>query len=757
MPRRDAPRLDTLLIANRGEIACRVLHTCRQLGLRTLSVYSDADADATWVRESDLALRLGGAAPRESYLDAAKIVWLARTNGAQAVHPGYGFLSENAAFSEACEAEGLIFLGPSGKVIRLMGDKSEARRQVAQAGIPVLNGYDGPSDNDEVLLGQAQNIGFPLLIKAAAGGGGRGIRRVDNLHTLRTQLQSARREAQNAFGSEALLLERYLSPARHIEVQLFADAHGHVVHGFERECSLQRRHQKLIEETPSPLLSPALRREMGEAAVAIARLIGYRGVGTVEFLVDEQSRFFFLEMNTRLQVEHPITEAVLGLDLVALQIAIGEGQPLPFRQEDLTLNGHAIECRINAEQPQRQFLPSTGTLQRVEFPAEAPPFALGRQGCRVDSGFRQGDVIGPHYDSLLAKLICWGSDRATALRRMQRALEQTVILGVETNRAFLEAVLAHPDVQQGRMHTEWIATALAANEPMASGRVTENLPTGDQLASELLLAAAAVAFATHRFAADAQPPSPWHSRNSASRNGASPWDASWDASANATLAGRLRCQVTLPETLPEAKEAATKEATTKEILPLRIWSRRSEVPLGPDWHPLWVQAAADPVPAAEPVSAAESTPAPAFPVGFSDLPQAIALCAAQADPQSGRGWLDLGEVRLPLAWQTLADDACWLSWRGRQWMLQLHPPSAGDHSRSTTDEESALQASLPGVVLQVDVTEGQRVARDELLLIMEAMKVEYRITAPRDGIVEKIHFQAGAHVQRGDALLQLQA
>jgi acetyl-CoA carboxylase biotin carboxylase subunit len=437
-----------ILIANRGEIAVRVIRACREMGVRSVAVYSEADRCALHVRMADEAIAIGPADPGQSYLSTERILEAARASGAQAIHPGYGFLSENAAFAEAVQAAGLVFIGPPAAAIRAMGDKGRARARMQQSGVPVAPGYQGP-DDDAALAGQAERIGYPLLVKAAAGGGGKGMRVAENAADLAEAIGAARREAQHAFGDARLILERYIPHARHIEFQVLADVHGNVLHLFERECSLQRRHQKIVEETPSPFLDPDLRAEMGAAAVAAARAVGYQNAGTIEFIVDPASRaFYFLEMNTRLQVEHPVTELVVGVDLVQLQLRIAAGERLPFTQAEVSQRGAAIECRLYAEDPANNFLPATGPLLRFIEP-RGP-------GVRVDSGFTSGDEISLHYDPLVAKLIAWAPDRPAAILRMRAALAETVLLGVTHNGQFLQDVLADADFQAGEFYTTWV-------------------------------------------------------------------------------------------------------------------------------------------------------------------------------------------------------------------------------------------------------------------------------------------------------------
>jgi geranyl-CoA carboxylase alpha subunit len=436
-----------VLIANRGEIARRVLRAVRAEGLRSVAVYSDADRAAPHVLEADEAVRLGPAAAVESYLDAERVIAAARASGADAVHPGYGFLSEHAAFARACGQAGLVFIGPSAETIELMGNKRRAKQAVRQAGVPCIPGYAG-EQSDARLAAEALALGFPLVIKAAAGGGGRGIRLVRDARTLATELALARAEARSAFGDDELMLERAMLGARHVEVQVLADVHGTVLHLGERDCSVQRRHQKVVEEAPSPAVDTALRARLGEAAVGVARACAYAGAGTVEFLVDATGRFYFLEMNTRIQVEHPVTEAVTGIDLVAWQLRIAAGARLRLRQEEVPMEGHALEARLYAEDPGRGFLPQSGRILRWQAPEGA--------GIRVEHALRAGAEVGVHYDPLLAKLIACGPDRERARVRLIRALEDTVVLGVATNKAFLLRVLEDPGFAAGRAATDFL-------------------------------------------------------------------------------------------------------------------------------------------------------------------------------------------------------------------------------------------------------------------------------------------------------------
>jgi acetyl-CoA carboxylase biotin carboxylase subunit len=437
-----------VLVANRGEIARRVIRACRRVGLSTVAVFSEADRDAPHVRDAARAELLGPPPARESYLDVDRILEAARRSGADAVHPGYGFLSENWRFAEACVRAGLTFIGPPAEAIRAMGDKTEARRLMASAGVPTVPGSPGPVADTAAAEAVAAGIGFPLILKAAGGGGGIGMARVERAADLAAAFATATRRAQSAFGNAAVYLERYLERPRHVEIQVFADTHGTVVHMHERECSIQRRHQKLIEESPAPHLDPATKRGLTEAAVAGARSIGYVNAGTMEFLVDATGRFYFLEMNTRIQVEHPVTEEVTGLDLVVEQLRVAAGERLSVTQDAIVQRGAAVECRIYAEDPDKSFLPSPGTITRLVTPAG--------EGIRVESGVETGSVISVHYDPMLFKLVARGDDRDAALARMRRALDETIVEGVRTTGTFLRKALDHHDVRRGAVHTQMV-------------------------------------------------------------------------------------------------------------------------------------------------------------------------------------------------------------------------------------------------------------------------------------------------------------
>ncbi len=443
-----------LLIANRGEIACRIIATARRMGIATVAVYSDADATARHVMLADEAVRLGPAPAAQSYLRADTIIEAAQATGADAIHPGYGFLAENAAFAEAVEAAGVIFVGPPASAITAMGLKDGAKRLMEQAGVPVVPGYHGDDQNPELLAAEATRIGYPLLIKAVAGGGGKGMRRVDDPKDFQTALDGAQREAKAAFGDDRVLIEKFVTHPRHVEIQVFADAHGNAVHLFERDCSLQRRHQKVVEEAPAPGMSEAVRAAMGAAAVEAAKAIGYRGAGTVEFIADgsdglKADGFFFMEMNTRLQVEHPVTEMITGQDLVEWQLRVAAGEPLPLDQSEIGAHGHAVEVRLYAENPARGFLPATGTLHRLRLP-EADAHT------RIDTGVREGDAVSIHYDPMIAKLIVWDETREGALRHLAQALDQVEIAGLATNAGFLGRIARHAAFRDGAVDTGFI-------------------------------------------------------------------------------------------------------------------------------------------------------------------------------------------------------------------------------------------------------------------------------------------------------------
>ncbi|MBI1395395.1 MAG: acetyl-CoA carboxylase biotin carboxylase subunit [Betaproteobacteria bacterium] len=494
---------DKVLIANRGEIACRIARTAKRLGIRTVAVHSEADARAMHVSVCDEAFLIGPPAARDSYLRSDRILEAAQRAGADAIHPGYGFLSENADFAEAVEGAGLVFVGPPASAIRAMGSKSNSKAIMAAAGVPLVPGYHGESQDAEELATEAGRIGYPVLIKASAGGGGKGMRIVRDARAFADALASARREAASAFGDDRILVEKYLERPRHVEMQVFADTHGNALHLFERDCSVQRRHQKVLEEAPAPGLDGQRRRQMGSAALAAARAVNYVGAGTVEFILDATGQFFFMEMNTRLQVEHPVTEMITGIDLVEWQLRVAAGEPLPLAQDQVPLHGHAIEARIYAEDPARDFLPAIGRLDHLREPARS-------EHVRVDTGVREGDDISPHYDPMIAKLVCWDLDRAGALRRMRRALADYEIAGVTTNLDFLASVVTHRAFAEAHHDPGLLDTGLI--ERYRSELFEDRGPAGDDVIAVAALSRllASRSRARERASRSSDPYSPWN-------------------------------------------------------------------------------------------------------------------------------------------------------------------------------------------------------------------------------------------------------
>jgi 3-methylcrotonyl-CoA carboxylase alpha subunit len=521
-----------ILIANRGEIACRVAATARRMGIRTVAVYSEADAGAKHVAVCDEAVLIGPAAAKDSYLRGDKIIEVAKATGAQAIHPGYGFLSENAEFAEACEAAGLVFIGPPGSSMRAMGSKSAAKQLMEQANVPLVPGYHGDDQDPELLQSEANRIGYPVLLKASAGGGGKGMRVVERSEDFQAALASCKREAISSFGDDKVLVEKYLTRPRHIEIQVFADKLGNCVYLHERDCSVQRRHQKVLEEAPAPGMTLERRAAMGDAAVAAARAVGYVGAGTVEFIANQDGSFYFMEMNTRLQVEHPVTEMITGTDLVEWQLRVAFGAPLPKQQHELAIHGHAIEARVYAENPEKGFLPSIGTLRFMDVPSHVS-FELGGAanapaGVRIDSGVREGDAISPFYDPMIAKLIVWGADRAQALSRMAQALSEFHIVGLATNIAFLKRLVeghafAGADLDTGLIERN-NATLFPAAAPATKGA--------------LALAAVALADAEQALSVSANPADPWTSTHGWRMNGTYRRRLSFSDEYAATLAAK---------------------------------------------------------------------------------------------------------------------------------------------------------------------------------------------------------------------------
>ncbi|MCL3882774.1 biotin carboxylase N-terminal domain-containing protein [Marivita sp. GX14005] len=641
---------DTVLIANRGEIACRVMETCRRLGVRTVAVHSDVDAQARHVEMADVAVSLGGASPAESYLRGDAIIAAAQATGAQAIHPGYGFLSENPDFVEAVEAAGLVFIGPPASAIRAMGLKDAAKDVMARAGVPVVPGYQGSDQSPGLLASEAAKIGYPVLIKAVAGGGGKGMRLVENAGEFADALKAAQSEALAAFGNGHVLIEKFITSPRHIEMQVFGDG-TRAVHLFERDCSLQRRHQKVIEEAPAPGMSAEMRAAMGQAAVRAAEAIGYRGAGTVEFIVDgsgglRPDGFWFMEMNTRLQVEHPVTEAITGVDLVEWQLRVAAGEPLPCAQEDLSIRGHAFEARLYAEDVPAGFLPATGRLAHLAFP----------EGARADTGVRSGDEVSPHYDPMIAKVIVHGPDRDVALRRLRRALEETEVAGTVTNLAFLGALAQHEGFSRGEVDTGLIGRDL-----------------------EILIAVE-----------DTEPAAL--------------------AQAAVMLAG-----------LQDARD----------------WLSGFTL-----WQP---------------------------------LSQRIALCVGDKKVMAELCVLGAGRVDVAIAGQVVAARLGSRGWRfngqaaraahvedGRVTLfgavplevVRIDPLEQAGEAGAGGD---LIEAPMPGLVREIFVAAGARVAKGDRLAILEAMKMEHALRAARDGVVAEVLAEPGGQVAAGAALIRLEA
>jgi len=695
-----------VLVANRGEIAVRITRTLRELGIASVAVYSDADTGARHVREADEAIRIGPAPAADSYLRADRILAAARRAGAQAVHPGYGFLSENAAFARACANAGLTFIGPPPAAIEAMGDKIAAKATVAAAGVPVVPGAGAAGMPDEELISSLNEKWFPVLIKPSAGGGGKGMRVVSSPAELPDALAAARRTAVAAFGDGTLLVERYVPRPRHIEIQVLADSLGHVIHLGERECSLQRRHQKIIEEAPSPLLTAAQRAAMGSAAVSAAASVGYVGAGTVEFIVagDAPDDFFFMEMNTRLQVEHPVTELVYGLDLVEWQLRVAAGESLPFGTGELPVNGHAVEARVYAEDPSRGFLPTGGVVLGVRSPAGA--------GVRVDSALASGVTVTSDYDPMLAKVAAWGPDRATALRRLDAALADTVVLGVTTNVSFLRDLLADPEVQAGRLDTGLVERRAAslhglagpgANGADLAGPVGQGADGEPQSVADLsgnvglVLAAAALARVLAR--------EPTGSITD-------PWD--------------------IPDGWRPGKRAWTKfrlshgAGTAVEVRVRGLASAGAEVAVG-DGEPVHARA--------------ELRPA-----GPHDGQPGRSEAAGQGSDLV----LTYGGRTVRFAYA--ADgSATWLGRDGAAWAIGDAPPEVLRGARAG-NADGTVRSPMPGTVLAVHVAVGDVVSTGQPVLVLEAMKMEHTVTAPFDGAVTELTAKAGQQVGMDETL-----
>ncbi|WP_447731182.1 acetyl/propionyl/methylcrotonyl-CoA carboxylase subunit alpha [Pseudoxanthomonas suwonensis] len=650
-----------VLIANRGEIACRVIRTCRRLGIETVAVYSEADAGALHVRLADHAVCIGAAAPNESYLRGEAVIEAALRSGAQAIHPGYGFLSENAGFAETVAAADLVFIGPPASAMQRMGSKAGAKQLMAAAGVPVVPGYNGEDQSPETLSAEAQRTGFPLMVKAAHGGGGKGMRVVHRAEDFAAALESCQREARNAFGRDRVLLERYVRSPRHIEIQVFADTHGQVIHLNERECSAQRRYQKVLEESPSPFLTPRLRAAMGEAAVAAARAIGYVNAGTVEFIVDPDGNFYFMEINTRLQVEHPVTEMVTGLDLVEWQLRVAAGEPLPLAQAQIPQQGHAIEVRLYAEDPDSGFLPASGTLRTLALPSPS-------ENVRIDAGVEQGDAVSVFYDPMIAKLIVHDVDRPSALATLRAALAECHVAGLKTNIGFLEALARHPAVVEGRIDTGYL------------DRHLDEFLHGDAAATHADLAIAAAAFLLRAQQAEA-------AQAAASNDPHSPWALAdgWRMHGRAARHLRLRCGEAVHEVLARGH--------------------------GGDWR-LTVDGQQHAISGAR--------------MHDGRLELLLDGAGRRARARFDGDTLELHDGHRRLQLQRLASE------------------------RAGADEgggDGQVRAPMPGRVVVVRVGHGQQVEAGTELLVMEAMKMELSVKAPRAGIVSALRAAAGDFVE----------
>ncbi|MDF2695649.1 MAG: Methylcrotonyl-CoA carboxylase biotin-containing subunit [Labilithrix sp.] len=655
----------SLLIANRGEIACRIIGTARRLGIETIAVYSDADATARHVRLADRAVRLGPAAARESYLSVEKILAAAKATGAEAIHPGYGFLSENAELADACAAQGIAFVGPSADAIRAMGSKSVAKSLMEKFDVPLTPGYHGNEQEPAKLAAEAERIGYPVLIKASAGGGGKGMRRVDTAADFAAALASCKREAQSSFNSDHVLVERYIERPRHIEVQIFGDKHGNYVYLFERDCSVQRRHQKVLEEAPAPGMTEERRAAMGRSAVRAAQAVGYAGAGTVEFISDPAGTFYFMEMNTRLQVEHPVTEKITGEDLVEWQLRVAAGEVLPRRQEELSIRGHAIEARIYAENPSAGFLPSTGRLVHLAPPATS-------EYVRIDSGVEQGDAITPHYDPMIAKLIVWGEDRHDALARIGTALDHYEIVGVANNVEFLARLVRTPSFVNANLDTGLI-------ERERSVLLPEPVAPSDHV--WLVGAAAELAQRESR----------------ATRDVGSPWAAidGWRSGGAAPQLLTLR-----------------HESDVREVFATFLRPGEYAVALG-------------------------SVGAPSTRLHFEALPE-------------GHLRVTLDETSLR-ATAVVEGSHLHLFVQGHRWDLDVVDPLYVESDGDT--DVGGLRAPMPGKVIAHIAGVGASVEKGAPLLVLEAMKMELTISAPRAGVVQRFLYEVGEQVSEGVELV----
>ena len=688
-----------ILIANRGEIACRVAATAKRMGIQTVAVYSDADATAKHVGACDEAIHVGGSAPKDSYLRWEKIIEAAKATGAQAIHPGYGFLSENEAFAEACAKAGLVFIGPPASAIQAMGLKAESKQLMEEAGVPLVPGYHGSDQNPDLLKREADRIGYPVLIKASAGGGGKGMRAVEKSEDFAEALASCQREAQNSFGDQAVLIEKYVQRPRHIEIQVFGDTQGHCVYLMERDCSVQRRHQKVLEEAPAPGMSEALRQQMGEAAVAAARAVNYVGAGTVEFIVEQRDNpatgqvdmhFFFMEMNTRLQVEHPVTEAVTGLDLVEWQLRVASGEALPLKQEQIKLNGHAIEARICAENPDNNFLPATGHLQVYKKPVHT---AFERGAVRFDDGVREGDSISPFYDSMVAKLIVHGDTREQALALLDQALAQTQVVGLATNVQFLRHVLHSPSFVEARLDTALIPRE--ADVLFHQERVGLNV--------------AAAAVVAHIL------------RQENSNQCNDPFSKSDGWQSHAETIRRFPFEF--------AGEVHTAWLHYEHRGAMQLTWGDSAGP-GPNQGPLDV-----------------------FEFLTFEKGTTSSHNASTALNVTWQGQRVTSEVILQDGKPGQPAELAHVFTQAGATRIRVIQPLA--YAESAQDEQGGLTAPMPGKVVSFAVKVGDKVKAGQSLAVMEAMKMEHTIAAPKDGIVQELLYAPGDQIAEGAELLKL--
>ncbi len=704
--------ISKVLIANRGEISRRIQRTLRQMGIASVAVFSDADRDAPHVSEADEAVHIGPAPSVESYLNIDAVISAAKAVGADAIHPGYGFLAENPELAERCEQEGLVFIGPSADAIRQMGDKAAAKAIAERVGVPTLEGFSVDGLTEDKVKARAEEMGYPLLLKATAGGGGKGMRRVGSGDELADALVSAEREAEAAFGDGSLLVEPWLESVRHVEVQVFGDAHGKVVHFFERDCSVQRRHQKVIEEAPSPAVDSELRRRMGEAAVALAQAVDYRGAGTVEFLLDAEGAFYFLEMNTRLQVEHPVTEAITGLDLVRLQLEVAQGSPLGFNTEDLEIRGHAVEVRLYAEDPTRDFLPSTGRICLWKVPVIP--------GVRVDSGIELGQEIGIHYDPMLAKVIASGSNRPEALRRLRRALDGLAVGGVVTNRRLLASVLAHESFERGEADTGF----LEANPPQDGLDEKTDEQTDAQVAELHAIAATLRLVHLRRGLPSPIPsglPTAWRNNR-------------WRPQEQIFIDGE-RCWVVLYQ--PCDQEDGGFQVQAFAVEPSQLSPSLGIDPLVDPERPT-----------------RRARYIPGDDIRGDDIRE-------NDVGDDGPEWvieIDGVRRRFAIAVETIGS----ASPKQRHWIHGLGRTSSWIEAPRFPEQRGAETAGgclapMTGKIIEVPVQVGDLVSAGDSLVVLEAMKMEHRLTAHADGRVTAVRVEVGQMVDPDEVMVVVEA